>query len=78
MAVPQSSSRNRAPRFRTCLYVGDIHRQLRGRTGHARPATDADGAGAQGLWAFQAGGEGDVVWVRTNDLSFVTGKKAKR
>jgi hypothetical protein len=56
------------------LYVGDIHRRLRGSTGHARLADDGDDPALAGLWAFQISGEGDVTWARASDLSFMRRK----
>lgn len=60
-----------AKRPKTCIYVGDIQKKLKGCTGHARPADDEDPTAVAGLWAFQVGGEGDIVWVRAVDLKFI-------
>jgi hypothetical protein len=59
------------------MYVGDLRRNLRGSTGHARRADTGDGAEKTGLWAFQLGGEGDEVWVREADLSFIRSARAR-
>ena len=67
----------RKPRFETCWYTGDIHGRLRGTTGHARPADGRDDPALAGLWAFQPGGEGDVIWVRASDLRFIRRKSGR-
>lgn len=62
-------------RTRTCMYFGAIHQKLKGCTGHARQANEQDGPSLAGLWAFQVGGEGAVIWVRTSDLQFLRGPR---
>lgn len=68
----------KSSRFVTCLYTGDLRRDIHGRTGHARPADAGDGTAVVGLWAFQLGGEGEIHWVRVGDLSFLRAMPRKR
>ncbi len=67
----------KSSRFVTCLYTGDLRRDIHGRTGHARLADTADGTAVAGLWAFQLGGEGEIHRVRVVDLSFLRAKRRK-
>ena len=73
-----SASPKKSVRFVTCLYKGNLRSNLRGCTGHARPAETDDGPAVAGLWAFQLGGEGDIFWVRAVDLAFLGKSKRKR